>query len=668
MRIPPWIVGLALALWGWAANALQIAFPLIVLTLSPALVRRRFEFRDQEFHRTFEVCWVLLLGGLLLVYSREPMGSVLRSFAPWLPVVVFPAFMAQMWSTRRRLPVSGLLPFPAWRHQVSPAASFDLSPTFVALCLLSSSIAANGRPAFYPAAVTVTAAALWFTRVHGIRARAAATLLGVAAGGGWFAAVGIGEAQQWAEGRVISWVNRMRGDDPSARASRTAIGHTGRVGGSSRVVLHVRSLGEGAPPRRLRVATFTTWREGTWYAPRGEAEKVESENTGDDWRLDPRPGREAAVYIEWMPDRTGHSVPLPADTRLLAELAVDRLEKTALGSVRVETKSGMLGYRADHGPDAGWEAAPRDEDRLGVPPAEALAIRTIVDQLGIRGAPPAEALARLDRFFSASFRYTTELVDAPSSDLRALTPLGRFLLGSRAGHCEYFATAAVLLLREAGTAARYVTGYLLSGGERQGDTYTVRERQAHAWVRVWQDDRWQDFDPTPADSLAAEAAPTGLAQRLGRLWDDVSYALSRWWWLGEKRVLRQAYWLTAPLLAGLLWRLRRLRETPEPVSGPGAGPASPPSWPGLDSEWFAVEPVLAAGGWTRRLGEGAGPWRSRLALDGWPPPALELAARAHQLHEQLRFDPRGLGPGERDSLRRAARELLLADLPAPPAD
>jgi transglutaminase-like putative cysteine protease len=39
------------------------------------------------------------------------------------------------------------------------------------------------------------------------------------------------------------------------------------------------------------------------------------------------------------------------------------------------------------------------------------------------------------------------------------TPLARFLLRTRSGHCEYFATATVLLLRQLGIPARYAVGY-----------------------------------------------------------------------------------------------------------------------------------------------------------------------------------------------------------------
>ena len=61
--------------------------------------------------------------------------------------------------------------------------------------------------------------------------------------------------------------------------------------------------------------------------------------------------------------------------------------------------------------------------------------------------------------------------------------MSRFLLRTRSGHCEYFATATVLLLRQLGIPARYAVGYAVH--EATGRKYVVRQRDAHAWCLVW---------------------------------------------------------------------------------------------------------------------------------------------------------------------------------------
>lgn len=79
-----------------------------------------------------------------------------------------------------------------------------------------------------------------------------------------------------------------------------------------------------------------------------------------------------------------------------------------------------------------------------------------------------------------------------------------FLFGpesERRGHCQYFATAAAILLRRQGHAARCVSGY--ASDERDQDGYTFRGLHAHAWVEVRDTDgRWLRVDATPPGHLA----------------------------------------------------------------------------------------------------------------------------------------------------------------------
>lgn len=102
-----------------------------------------------------------------------------------------------------------------------------------------------------------------------------------------------------------------------------------------------------------------------------------------------------------------------------------------------------------------------------------------------------------------------------------------FLFKTRAGFCEHFASAYVVLMRAAGVPARVVTGYL--GGEynKLGNYLIVRQSDAHAWTEVWLEDRgWVRVDPTNAVSPAraegglAAALPDGISLTRGRLSDN----------------------------------------------------------------------------------------------------------------------------------------------------
>ncbi|MFW5846407.1 MAG: transglutaminase-like domain-containing protein, partial [Planctomycetota bacterium] len=117
----------------------------------------------------------------------------------------------------------------------------------------------------------------------------------------------------------------------------------------------------------------------------------------------------------------------------------------------------------------------------------------------------------------------------------------RFLTGSseqRRGHCQYFASAAVVLLRTAGFAARPVIGYL--SDEQHDHGFLFRSIHAHAWVEILNvDGQWLRLDPTPGVALQMDAAELDRDPRL--LMED---------WEGEalRHIERGPNW---SLLAGI---------------------------------------------------------------------------------------------------------------------
>ncbi len=651
MSPPRWILAVGLLFWGISIGMWPVAAPAVVLLMAPDFVGRRFEFSSAEFSRALDVCWLLVFGGVLLTYSREPVGSVLRSFIPWLPVVFFPAILVQVWSGRQRLPKAALLPVPWWRRRDHGRAVLDLTGPYLVFCLLSASAAGGGRDWFFPGLAVVAGLALWTTRARGFPVWLASGFLILATLGGWFVSLGLSGLQGWFENRFLTWVTQWRRDDGGFRSARTSIGSTGRVGGSGQVILTVRSDvdGDGRVPPRLRLAVFTAWSDGTWYAPSAGFEKMEG--AGGEWALDERENLAGSARIELSTRPTAGLLAIPGGARTIGDCPADSLERTPLGAVRGTFQGGMLPYRADFGVDAGWEMAPQDGEGSEIRAVERPAIEAVAEELKLAGRPANEVVDVVGGFFESRFRYTTDLKPGTSGDPRATTALGRFLLNDREGHCEYFATAGVLLLRSAGVPARYVTGFLVNPLEQVDGVHRVRAKDAHAWVRYWADGKWRDFDPTPPAMF--EAAPT--VSGWSRFWNDLRYTVLRWWWLGEKRWLREAYWLVAPLLILAIWRFRRLRAVRSPE---GAAVGTPSlAWPGKDSEWFDVEVVLRRRGWARRVREGPAAWVDRVEREAETPTLGERIRRAHPLHERLRFDPVGLTPSERSELRRVAGEL-----------
>ncbi|MDP2311124.1 MAG: DUF3488 and transglutaminase-like domain-containing protein [Pseudomonadota bacterium] len=111
-------------------------------------------------------------------------------------------------------------------------------------------------------------------------------------------------------------------------------------------------------------------------------------------------------------------------------------------------------------------------------------------------ADPAVVAQALSDWLMATYTY----VDAPPAPVG--DPLAWFLFESHAGHCEYFASALVILLRERGIPARLATGFYTDELGADG-RMVVRRGNAHAWVEVRTDAGWATLDPTPASGMPA---------------------------------------------------------------------------------------------------------------------------------------------------------------------
>ena len=106
------------------------------------------------------------------------------------------------------------------------------------------------------------------------------------------------------------------------------------------------------------------------------------------------------------------------------------------------------------------------------------------------------------------FRYTLDFRDV-KRDL-TLDPVVDFLKNHRQGHCEYFSSALVMMLRSLGIPARLVVGYYGPEYNDIGKFYQVEMRHAHVWVEAYM--RPQDITQEMIDK--GDASPSGAWLRL----------------------------------------------------------------------------------------------------------------------------------------------------------
>jgi hypothetical protein len=370
------------------------------------------------------------------------------------------------------------------------------------------------------------------------------------------------------------------------------------------------------------------------------------------------------IVIDDQSPRGNPVLSLPAGTARIEGLEAIGLQHNPLGAVQAERPPGAFRYIVSYDPRAAIESAPAEID-LRIPRSEAATIGEVAASLGLRSMPPEKAVQAVVQHFAGQFHYALNQAGKPAGS----TALAHFLLASHAGHCEYFASATVLLLRAAGVPARYATGFSVQEQAPGAAAYVVRQRHAHGWARAWIGERWIDIDTTPPDWFAAEAAGDTVWTSLADFW---SSALYRWDLaraeIGQQGMVAITTAVAIALALWLTWRLWRGRTpaTPQGITRSIA----PVQRQGRDSEFYAIESRLHASGWSRPSGESLSEWIERITHHQPAGFDAEAARRALRLHYRYRFDPEGLNSAERGELARLAASLIEGMAragPAPPA-
>jgi hypothetical protein len=191
------------------------------------------------------------------------------------------------------------------------------------------------------------------------------------------------------------------------------------------------------------------------------------------------------------------SVPLNAQ----AVESDQSLESDSLETLRQKTDEATP-YKVTLATSADFQgplcSVPDDAERkrlLVVPKEVDSRILSLANEICGQGDPQAKVI-RLEEYLRSHHAYSLSYHPVDPTQ-----PLNDFILNNRAAHCQYFASALVIMARAAGVPSRYVTGFYAH--ESYGsDGMVVRDRDAHAWAECWIDGiGWLTFDPTPSDGL-----------------------------------------------------------------------------------------------------------------------------------------------------------------------
>ena len=640
---PRGLVGAALVLWGisirlpWLGIAAGAAYEgLRLATPSPA----RGEALLAPVVRTTVA---MVLATFAYAAATQSMPQAMYAWLRWLPMVALP--LAAVQALAGSVPLSGLsraLRFAAPAN-AEAQGEVDLSHAHAALTLAAAGTGTGAQAWLYAGCVAVVGWAL-LARVPRARRAAAAALMLVAGALGFGIHAGISELQGQVEEISTELFAELLAPRPDPLRERTRIGDLGRVKLNDRIVMRVVPGAGRREPLLLREAAFDRYRGGEWQAARRASKPVAG--AGDRWTLSTGPATSRLVLRRTLTGGEG-LIPLPLGARSLEGLPAASVEAFPTGAVFARGTPRYVSIGVGYEPGA-EEAAPDPLTDLEVPEILAATLEQVLAAESLRGPTPAATVAAVSALFESKFAYSLQLGEAGRT-----RTLADFLLRSRKGHCEYFATATVLLLRQAGIPARYVGGYSAQEYSPRDKAFVVRSRHAHAWAVAWLDGRWVNVDTTPARwaELEGEAARSALAPLL----DTVSWLFDRavqaWMELDAGHLQSLAglalLAIALPLIVFRIVRRRRRRARTAARLDP------------VGRAWTDVEKHLAHAGHSRAPAETAMDFARRLhgmpSLPLWREQLLPLA----RAYYRARFDP-AAEAGDAREFQLAARRFSAA--------
>lgn len=601
MKLPIGLMLASLLLWGYQSHLIWLGAAIGLLLEIVQYIRQNprqstapnFVALNPNLPRysiiTTRLCLLNIAALVIYLFNTKVHFTSSMPLVQWLPFTLLPLVLLILYSGERKTDLGLFMQALGERKPANgkPHTHANLGYPWLALCLLSSSMAkpTGDGLLFYLLFCVCAAYALWHIRP---RAQAfgrwsAAFCLALALGA--LIHFSLAKLQTVVEEWAMTWLMMRPPDD--AINSQTSMGHIGALKLGDEIRLQVTPMQANGQalslvePLLLMQASYNIYQDTSWkltgnnsfvdlHQSTVDTSASASTSNGNSrnstrWNLTGN-HQEANAQL----DITSYS---PFNHMLLAlplgsrRIEVDnnnltRISRNPLGSTQGFMEAGYFQFRVAYQNAARTnsnlesEGLPSIKD-LQIPERERAMLIALAQQLQLPGKTAQQAMPIVQHYFASNFRYSTWRNGiAPGK-----SALADFLMRERSGHCEHFATASALLLRAAGIPTRYAVGYSVQEPSHFGSAYIARQRDAHAWTRVFVDGRWQDFDTTPAGWLSFESKSR---------WE---WLQDGWFWLRDK--IRNWEWqrshlsaLAVALCLALFvprWLRRRQQKSPQAI-------------------------------------------------------------------------------------------------------
>lgn len=635
-KLKPAPFGLTLAsllVWGWQTELLLYAIIMGVLLELPYFIKWRIDFSDKDINQLADLSGLVFFLAIIYIFINYEFRGIYKVLE-LLPFALIIIMLAQNYGVQNNIKTSAL--FISVRRLGEKAGSnilyrINISLPYVFLCLISASSGNRYSDVFFFACSGIIVWILWTLRAkhYSFIRWITPIILVIAISFGM--QQGLQNLQNKTEAFFLQLFEQYGFKSTDPEKTSTAIGSLGRLKLSDRIVFRIKTDKPFEEPVNFRETTYSRYAFGSWRNPKVELDVIPKTPNKKEWRLNPdlrdKETFDVAIYFQ---DQAS-IIPVPDNINSLTGKDIIQVETNIHGSTRVEARKGWVSYRIGTSSKAFMENKPVADD-LEIPPNYVNDFKLVAKQLDLYSKTPEQVIKTIEEYFRDNFYYSI----TQNQRYTKGQYLTKFLFNDKKGHCEYFATATALLLREAGIPARYAIGYTVMEYSAWQKMYLVRARHAHAWTKYYLNGKWHNMDTTPSVWAPMEAADKTFLEPLVDFFSWVRYKLT-----GsdidsdtETSSTNWMLWLLLPLMAYLGWRFYNKQRVDKNKQDETNSKFEYDRF-GLDSPVYGLVAQLEQKADKRLPGETLNKWIKRIL----PKDKSEKYQDLIKQHNQYRFSP-----------------------------
>ncbi len=554
MKLPPFSISLSLLFWGWFTGLLPVAICLVPVIECERFVNTKWEFSEKDFNRIADLCTLILTGIVIYILVTNP-TKIIYFTVKWLPLIVFPIITVQLYSTAGKINISSLIIIA--RHnkirRMGNTNDIDVSYCYIITCVISAGIGNVRNDTFYISIILLSLWILYPLRSKRYHSFLWVSMLVFSSILGYYGHINLYRLQGIITEFTISYFIK-KNPDPFKQV--TAIGDIGTLKLSNRIVLRVDN--KNKKTLLLRQASYTAYTKSKWFATLSGFSAVQPESDKTTWVFKKNINTQFDRITLFTNIGRGIKIlALPGGVLNLKNINIEQLENNSLGVVKAYDGSGFTACEISFNSDKMYDRLPEGLD-TEIPERLRTTIDNFVKTLNnyynfdLNTKTPAEKLKYIEHYFTNNYSYSL----TQKKESNDVNPIENFLFYTKKGHCEFFATTTVMLLRALNIPARYATGYLVHEYSDFEKMFIVRQRDAHAWTLVYINGKWQNFDTTPSTWVDYENEKNEKTPIVDFL-SACKFTIEKWRSeLTKDEIARLTGWVLIPLGLFLIFRLR----------------------------------------------------------------------------------------------------------------